>query len=189
MPSLWFPRRRRPAPETRRPPARSRRPLVESLEGRQLLATFTVTNVNDTGAGSLRQAILSSNATGGTTANTIRFAIGTGLQTISPKSALPTITHAVLIDATTQPGSGNTPRIDLDGTNAGAATVGLTLKASNVTVKGLAIDAFAAGGVLVNGGLNDTINNDFIGVTPTGNAAKGNSTFGVELANGTRTPL
>ena len=33
----------------------------EPLEGRELFAAFVVTNVNDAGAGSLRQAILSAN--------------------------------------------------------------------------------------------------------------------------------
>jgi hypothetical protein len=155
MPNSPF-SRRLTFPESRRSRARHR-PFVESLEGRQLLATFTVTNVNDSGSGSLRQAILSSNATGGMAANTINFAIGAGLQTISPKSALPTITHAVTLDATTQPGTGALPRISLDGALAGKTATGLTVKAPNVTIKGLAVDDFAAGGVLVSGGLNDTI--------------------------------
>ena len=182
MSTSWFSRRTN-TPQSHRTRTR-RRPLVESLEGRQLLATFTVTNVNDAGAGSLRQAILSSNAIGGAAANTIKFSIGAGLQIISPKSALPTITHAVTLDATTQPGKGTMPRIVLDGTLAGSATTGLTVKAPNVTVKGLAIDDFAGGGVLVSGGLNDIITGDFIGVAASGNVAKGNRGFGVELAAG-----
>src|SRR5207302_1671196 len=47
----------------RRSPRRCVRPTVEALEDRCLLATFTVTNNSDAGPGSLRDAILSSNAT------------------------------------------------------------------------------------------------------------------------------
>ena len=47
-----------------------------------ILATYSVTNTNDSGAGSLRQAILDANTNAG--ADTITFAIGTGPQTISP---------------------------------------------------------------------------------------------------------
>ena len=38
------------------------RPLIEAIEGRMLLSTFTVANLNDSGAGSLRQALLDANA-------------------------------------------------------------------------------------------------------------------------------
>ena len=47
-------------------------------------ATFTVTNVNDSGPGSLRQAILDANSNGGL--DLIHFSIGTGTRTISPLS-------------------------------------------------------------------------------------------------------
>lgn len=57
-------------------PARRARLAVEVLEDRLAPATFTVTNTADSGAGSLRQAILSANAAFG--ADTIAFAIGTG---------------------------------------------------------------------------------------------------------------
>src|SRR4051794_1887719 len=53
-----------------------RRPItlqVEPLEPRRLLATFDVTNTGDSGFGSLRQAILNSNANPGT--NNIQFNI------------------------------------------------------------------------------------------------------------------
>ena len=50
-------------------------------------ATFTVTNTNDSGAGSLRQAILSANGTPGL--DTIQFAIpGSGVQTITLSTPL-----------------------------------------------------------------------------------------------------
>src|SRR5262245_17447304 len=66
-------------------------------------ATFTVTTTGDSGAGSLRQAILDANANPGT--DTIAFAIpGSGVRTIAVGSAL-TITEAALIDGYTQPGS------------------------------------------------------------------------------------
>src|SRR6516164_8996785 len=64
------------------------RPRLEVMEDRTLLAAFLVANTADSGPGSLRQAILDSNAVGGGT-NTIDFAIaGQGAQTIAPLSPL-----------------------------------------------------------------------------------------------------
>src|SRR5437899_10259399 len=60
-----------------RPPAPRRhglRPTVEQLEDRNLLSTFTVLNLNDSGPGSLRQAVLDANARPGSDA--IAFAHG-----------------------------------------------------------------------------------------------------------------
>ena len=63
-----------------------------------------VTNTNDAGSGSLRQAILDSNAT--MDVNTIDFAIpGTGVQTIVAQSPLPLISQPVAIDGYSQPGA------------------------------------------------------------------------------------
>src|SRR6185503_20586557 len=54
-------------------------------------ATVTVTSNADSGAGTLRQAILDANGAAG--ADTIAFAIpGSGVHTIAPASALPSIT-------------------------------------------------------------------------------------------------
>src|SRR4051812_14647086 len=98
---------RAPASTRRRPPRASaprprrlspRRPLLEVLEGRTLLSTFMVSSLGDSGPGTLRQAILDSNAANDPT-STIDFAIpGSGVQTIRPRSALPDITAPVLID-------------------------------------------------------------------------------------------
>ena len=65
-----------------------------------------MTNTNDSGPGSLRQAILDSNSRQASAlVNTISFDIpGSGVQTIKPLTDLPTVTQPVNIDATTQPG-------------------------------------------------------------------------------------
>ena len=67
--------------------------------------TIVVTNTNDSGAGSLRQAILDANAA--PNLNRIHFNIGAscGPRIINLVSALPQITQSVVIDGTTQPGS------------------------------------------------------------------------------------
>ena len=44
------------------------------------------------------------------------------MQTIAPLSALPAITNPVLIDGFSQPGYGGTPLIEINGSQAGAAT-------------------------------------------------------------------
>ena len=72
--------------------------------------TFTVTNTNDSGTGSLRQAILDANALSGP--DIICFDIGSGTQTIAPLSPLPEIADVVTIDGTTQPGFISTPIIN-----------------------------------------------------------------------------
>ncbi len=67
-------------------------------------ATFTVTNTNDSGAGSLRQAILDANANPGL--DTIAFNIsGSGVHTIALSTTLDTITGPVFLDGYSQPGA------------------------------------------------------------------------------------
>ncbi|PSB34445.1 Calx-beta domain-containing protein [Stenomitos frigidus] len=63
-----------------------------------VLATFTVANTADSGAGSLRQAVTDANGAAG--ADTINFALGAGAQTITLSSGL-TLTDSVKILNTT----------------------------------------------------------------------------------------
>jgi hypothetical protein len=114
-------------------------PRLEALEDRNLLSTFTVVNTNDSGAGSLRDAINRVNADTSPGIDTIKFAIGSGVQTIALQSALPAITHSVIIDGTTQRGFAGTPLIELDGAGAGSSANGLVISAGSSTVKGLVI--------------------------------------------------
>jgi hypothetical protein len=80
-------------------------------------ATFTVTNTTDSGPGSLRQAILDSNANGFNDSDTIEFNIpGAGPRVIAPTSTLPTIqTRNITIDGYTQPGSSPNTRTPAQG--------------------------------------------------------------------------
>src|SRR5438046_10066290 len=100
-----------PASRASRASRLDRTPLVESLESRQLFSTFTVTTAANSGAGSLRDAITRANNNAG--ADVINFKIGTGAKTISPTSALPSITGPTVVDATAQPGYAGKPLIEL----------------------------------------------------------------------------
>lgn len=161
-----------------------------SAETRAAVATFIVSNTNDTGAGSLRQAILDANANAG--ADTIAFNIpGTGVQTISPLAALPTISDAVVIDGYTQPGSSvNTLAdgdnavllIELNGTNLGGGALlfsGIVINTSNCVVRGLVINRFPGDGIFFTSPSGTTTNNvvegNFIGTNPAGTVALGNN--------------
>ena len=78
---------------------------------RWAVSTFTVTNANDGGLGSLRQAILNANASPG--ADLIRFNLPTATRTIFVSASLPPITEAAIIDGTTQPGFAGLPWFEL----------------------------------------------------------------------------
>jgi hypothetical protein len=142
--------------------------------------TFTVTNTNDSGSGSLRQALLDANATAGR--DRIQFSIGSGARTISPASALPLITEAVVIDATTQPGFAGQPLIELDGTNAGN-TEGLRITAGNSVVRGLVIGGFEQSGIVLADRDNNVVEGNYIGTNALGTVAHGND-FGVRIDSG-----
>jgi FIMAH domain-containing protein len=139
--------------------------------------TFTVTNVNDSGPGSLRQAILDSNADA-LPPRQINFAIGSGVQTISPLSQLPTISARVTVDGTTQPGFAGTPIIEINGTNAGTGA-GLIISAGFSTIKGLVINRFDGNGISMFDTNGNLIEGNFIGTDVTGSLDLGNTGTGV----------
>ncbi len=118
--------------------------------------TFTVTNTTDSGAGSLRQAILDANANAGL--DTIAFNVtgagcdGSGVCTITPASDLPVVTSPVLIDGYTQSGSAAN-------TNAqGALNTALKIVISANGGNGIQFTTGSNGstlrGVVVSGGWN-----------------------------------
>jgi subtilisin-like proprotein convertase family protein len=147
-------------------------------------SVFVVTNTNNSGAGSLRQAITDANTNPGP--DTITFSIGAGVQTITSTTALPEIFDSVTIDGTTQPGFSGKPLIVLDGVNAGASVAGLNITAGSSTVRGLVIQRFGgkqsvfnpnfAYGILLELKGNNIIEGNFIGTDQTGLVRKGNQT-------------
>jgi trimeric autotransporter adhesin len=161
-------------------------------------AVISVTNANDSGAGSLRAAIVAANVA--STADTIEFALpGTGPFTINLISALPVITQPLVIDGYSQAGArlnslalseGDDAviQVRLDGLSVGSTTDGLFVCSNNVTIRGLSITRFQQRGITIgdNSGTNCAITPDtiaitgnFIGLAPDGNTAAGQRFSGV----------
>src|SRR4051795_8557074 len=92
-------------------PSRGIGPRLEALEDRLAPAVSLVLNTNDSGPGSLRQAILDADAASG---GEIHFAIPPGdpgyvpaadAFPIQPATPLPALTAAIALDGYTQPGA------------------------------------------------------------------------------------
>ncbi len=147
-----------------------------------VLPEFVVINTNDSGVGSLRQAILDANLG---LVNAITFDIpGSGPQIITLASALPAVTAAaVTIDGASQPGYAGSPIVEIDGAGLAADGLDFTAGASGGAVKGLSIVNFGLAGVDLNGASNVTIQGNLLGVDLSGTTAAPNS-FGIELQAG-----
>ncbi len=163
--------------------------IVDSCEA-AVGAGLIVTNTNDSGPGSLRQAIADANTLPGP--DTIGFAIpGAGVQTIDLASDLPFISDPVVIDGLSQTGAScaawpPTLRIELSG--AAGAVFGLRIAGpGDVTVRGLVINRFSSHGIFVDGDDN-TFQCNIIGADPTGTLDRGNGQIGIFI-NGTSNNL
>lgn len=123
------------------------------LSGSVCLAnTYVVTTTNDSGVGSLRQAITDANSGAG--GDDIAFQIpGSGPFTISVLSALPVISYPVRIDGSSQPGYSNQPLVWLDGASAPSSAVGFWINfTTGCTVRALGVSRFGAGVTAWGGG-------------------------------------
>lgn len=140
-------------------------------------ATFIVTNTNDSGAGSFRQALLDANSTAGL--DTITFNIpGAGVHTIAPASALPFISDPVLIDGYSQAGANTNTNAMNAGINAVlqievSPTVGslfiILSGGAGTTIRGLVIHGANGDNIDVRAD-NVVIAGNFIGTNATGTA-------------------
>jgi hypothetical protein len=156
-----------------------------------------VTNTNDTGPGSLRQAILDANLHAGP--DSIAFAIpntdpgyqsSKGVWTIKPTTPLPDMMNdGTLINGLSQGAfAGDTnpagPEIEIDGSLAGSPADGLRIRSYLNNVWGLTINRFSGNGILIVGpgaGAN-TIIRSHIGVTPDAKAKAPNQSAGVRIS-------
>jgi Right handed beta helix region len=149
---------------------------METLEDRLLLSAFNVSNLNDSGNGSLRQAILNANASHG--ADTINFTV-TG--TIVLSSALPNITGTVNIDGTSAPGFVTTPVVEVNFN--GQAGLDFTAKATGSELQSLALVNASGNGITLNSVHQMLIVGNFVGVETDGATAAANQGSGIDLIN------
>ncbi len=139
-------------------------------------SSLIVTNTNDSGPGSLRQALLDTSTACNTLPCTIAFNIGAGPFVITPASALPAVSTQILVDATTQPGYAGTPIVRLSGQ-------GLQLSGTGAAVKGLSITN-ATYAIDISGNSN-TIESNYLGLDLSGNVAA--NTTGVRVTGSSNT--
>ncbi len=208
-----------PRPQaTARP--RNRQLRLETLEDRAVPAnlTFIVNTTDDLDDGvcdtqhcSLREAINAANAAPGHDAIYFRIP-GPGPHTISPDSALPTVTDPVFINGFAQPyakpntlpisqGSNADLRVILSGQDIQDGSSGLVINGGGSTVRGLVINGFGypdldapgspsqvpAGGLVITGKGGNRIEGNFIGTDVSGTQAVPNNFYGIFVASSDNT--
>jgi CSLREA domain-containing protein len=131
--------------------------------------------------------------------DTINFNISAAgtVQTINVGStgngALPTITKPMTINGYSEPGAsmntlanGDNAKIliELNGANAGPNADGILVGTTGAgsTIEGLAINRFSLNGIELQG-VGDTIQGNFVGTNPQGNAAEPNQNDGIHISN------
>lgn len=150
-----------------------RRLHIESLERRHLMAVLTVTNTNDSGSGSLRDAMNAANVDG--ILDTIQFALpGSGVRTIDLLSDLPAVFTPMQIDGWSQSGFAGKPLIQLQA--AAAIDYGISLFASDSLVRGLVFTGFDNSHLAIWGGDNNKIQGNYFGTNAAGTALAGGNT-------------
>jgi hypothetical protein len=140
---------------------------------------LAVTSVEDSGPGSLREAINKANESPGP--SVINFNLPKDRLRIRLRSPLPPIRDAVTINGFNQRGG----RVELDGANAGPEANGLTIIGSGNTIQGLVIYSFTSHGVLISGrisgdkAIKNQVADNFIGTDAKGIKGPGNDKDGV----------
>jgi len=150
---------------------------VEALEDRTVPATFSVLNLDNSGAGSLRQALLDANANPG--ADVIEFDVAGTIKLTT--AALPTITGPLDLDGTSAPGYAGVPLVQIDYHQFGGLQFGTGSSGSALRSLSL-INASGAGVRLVNTSVMQIVGN-YIGVKLDGSTIAGNGGNGLELVN------
>jgi parallel beta-helix repeat protein len=174
--------------------------LVLLLAGQTIITrtaqatTYTVTNTNDSGAGSLRQSIIDSN--NNPNPDIIAFNIPlsdpgynvvSDVWLIQPTTLLPSLTGgATTIDGFTQTvNQGDTnalgPEVLIDGIALSSTSWIFSVESKDNVIKGLTITRAGGAGIkIISTAKDNTITENYIGIDPTGAAAWGNGT-GIDI--------
>src|SRR5678815_1554973 len=140
--------------------------------------SIPVTNTNDSGQGSLRQAIIDSNNIPG--AQLIIFQIPDGempTHTIVLQSSLPDIVQPVAIDGA----NFGVPSHRVEITGSGTLDTGLRLsKVNGCEIRNLVINGFRGRQILLFSSTECTIKGNYLGLNPAGTAIVAGSGIGVQ---------
>lgn len=144
---------------------------------------LTVTNTDDSGPGSLRQAIIDSNTNTISTFNNINFDIpGSCAHIITPDTDLPPITKWVIIDGYTQHGAEPANgleaaeiKIEINGMNTSVAGLELAAGSDHSTIRGLAINNCTLTPAILIESDFSTIEGNFIGINAEGDKSLRNN--------------
>jgi Right handed beta helix region len=148
---------------------------LERCEERFMLSVFTVTTNSDAPqGGSLRAAITAVNADSTNPGvDTIDFNLPANELVIDLVSSLPTLSHPVLIDGTSQPNYAfGSTMVQVNGSGSGGGN-GITLGSGSdgSTIQGLDLVGFATGAAVLVDSTGDTVAANYLGLTTTGTSA------------------
>src|SRR5262245_8005190 len=149
---MWLPSLSNRSGAGRRPASRKRRglrPCLEVLENRLTPTAFAVTNLNDAGAGSLRQAVLDANSHPGADAINFRSGLkGTIRLTTGPLAVTsPTTITGPGAAALTVSGTGASRIFTVDD---GDSAIAIAVKISGLTLTEGRPDGLGFGGAIFN---------------------------------------
>ena len=171
------------------------RPRVELVEERILLSSsFVVSNTQDSGPGSLRQAISDADGTSGSSSTTFAITPTAASYVINLMTPLPAITQPVVIDGTGQTGYAGTPIIEINGGGMIGDGLLLATGSGGSTIKGLDIVGFPDSSFTDGAGIhiqsnNNLVESDFLGTNLTGTAASSGNFFGVFIDGGSNNTI
>lgn len=171
---------------------RSDNTLYAVTHGRGVYRTSTpvqvppqVTNTNDSGPGSLRDAIIRTAAVTDAERKILFNIPGGGVKTINLLSELPPLDVPMIIDGWSQGGAGYTgpPLIELNGAGAGVNAAGLIVNGGNSLIRGLVINRFSHAGIVLQFSGGNRVQGCYIGTNAAGTAAAGNVSNGISINN------
>ncbi len=153
---------------------------------------FVVSNIDDQGPGSLRQALIDANQS--TATAIIDFQVPSNLFTdgvavIQPRTELPelyNVDHPIILDGRTQTifgGDANPlgPEVVLDGILVGAGIDGIASRGHRNQIIGLNIQRFTSDGIDIRAGDDVVVQGNYLGIDATGSEDRGNAEFGLKI--------